>query len=111
MPTVPETVGILRSGRSLRWELSTVEKPARAIALLLFPALGAVRQTLPDGRRLPYGLVLIDSLGRLALLALLAWFAVDGEWLGVVVCAIFLLLLALMRLGTAWLIERTEPRA
>jgi hypothetical protein len=88
-----------------------LQRPARAIAFLLFPALGAGRQTLPDGRRLPYGLVLVDSLGRLALLALLVWFAIDGEWLGVAVCAVFLLLLALMRLATAWLIARTERRA
>ena len=80
------------------------------ILWLVLPIVPLWRQSLPDGRSVPLRLVLVDSIGRLLLLALIGWFALTGEWLGALVVATFLVLLAAMRYGTARLVARLEPK-
>ena len=87
-----------------------MNRALQGLLWLVLPIVPLWRQSLPDGRSVPLRLVLVDSAGRLLLLALIVWFAVTGEWLGVVVCATFLVLLAAMRYGTARLVARLEPK-
>jgi hypothetical protein len=87
-----------------------MNRALQGLLWLVLPIVPLWRQSLPDGRTVPLRLVLVDSVGRLLLLALIVWFALTGEWLGALVGAIFLLLLAAMRYGTSRLVERLEPK-
>jgi hypothetical protein len=87
-----------------------MNRALQGLLWLVLPIVPLWRQSLPDGRSVPLRLVLVDSIGRLLLIGLIAWFAVTSEWLGVVVAAVFLVLLAAMRYGTARLVSRLEPR-